>query len=106
MLDEKQIPETVFKMASSTFVAEVEASTLAIMAPRLDEGSKFHTSSASGVKRQAARIIENFCKLVTGPRFLGGKKGTPVRSRTPCKLPLKQRVAVARSMMQLSEDPA
>ena len=49
MLDEKQIPETVFKMASSTFVAEVEASTLAIMAPRLDEGSPyFHTSSKSG----------------------------------------------------------
>ena len=41
MLDEKQIPETVFKMASSTFVAEVEASTLAIMAPRLDEGSPY-----------------------------------------------------------------
>ena len=46
MLDEKQIPETVFKMASSTFVAEVEASTLAIMAPRLDEGSPYFHAAA------------------------------------------------------------
>jgi elongation factor 3 len=67
--DEREIPETVFKMASTTFVADVDSSTLSIMAPVLFKG--LQTTSTSSVKRQSARIIENFCKLVNEPRFLG-----------------------------------
>lgn len=68
MKNQDEIPEVVFKMASSTFVAEVEAATLAIMAPVLLKG--LATASATAVKRQCARIIENMSKLVEEPRFL------------------------------------
>lgn len=68
MKDLKEIPETVFKMASTTFVAEVETSTLAIMAPVLSKGLNIKSSTA--VKRQCARIIENMSKLVDEPRHL------------------------------------
>jgi len=66
--DNKQIPETVFNMASTTFVAEVDAATLSLMAPILIKG--LAVQSATHVKRQCARIIENMSKLVEKPRFL------------------------------------
>merc|ERR1719450_146250 len=68
MGDLTQVPEVVFKMASSTFVAEVDAATLSIMLPILVKG--LSTTSATHVKRQCARIIENMTKLVDQPRFL------------------------------------
>jgi elongation factor 3 len=68
MKDIKEVPETVFKVASTTFVAEVDSSALAIMAPVLKKG--LETKSATAVKRQAARIIENMAKLVDEPRHL------------------------------------
>jgi elongation factor 3 len=68
MVDITEIPETVFKMASTTFVAEVELASLSIMAPVLAKG--LGTSSATMVKRQCARIIENMAKLVDEPRYL------------------------------------
>jgi len=64
----EEIPETVFKMASTTFVSEVEISSLSIMAPVLSKG--LITTSATSVKRQCARIIENMSKLVDEPRHL------------------------------------
>lgn len=68
MKDLNEIPETVFKMASTTFVAEVESASLSIMAPVLSKG--LITTSATMVKRQCARIIENMAKLVDEPRYL------------------------------------
>jgi elongation factor 3 len=68
MKDQKEVPETVFKMASTTFVAEVDGSALSIMAPVLVKG--LGTKSATQVKRQCSRIIENMAKLVDEPRFL------------------------------------
>jgi len=69
MKDPKEVPDTVFKMASTTFVAEVDGSALSILAPVLSKG--LVTKSATAVKRQCARIIENMAKLVDEPRHLG-----------------------------------
>jgi elongation factor 3 len=66
--DREQIEETVFKMASSTFVAEVDGSTLSILCPVLEKG--LSTASKTHVKRQCSRIIENMVKLVDEPRYL------------------------------------
>lgn len=68
MMDINEIPETVFKMASTVFVAEVDSSALSILAPVLSKG--LGVKSATTVKRQCARIIENMAKLVDEPRFL------------------------------------
>jgi len=68
MKNPDEVPETVFKMASTTFVAEVDGSALSILAPVLVKG--LSTKSATSVKRQCARIIENMSKLVDEPRFL------------------------------------
>jgi elongation factor 3 len=68
MKDLSEIPETVFKMASTTFVAEVDCSALSIMGPVLARG--LAVTSETSVKRQCARIIENMAKLVDEPRFL------------------------------------
>jgi len=66
--DKNEVPETVFKMASSVFVAEVDAATLSLLCPVLEKG--LSTTSKTQVKRQCARIIENMAKLVEEPRFL------------------------------------
>jgi len=68
MKDISEVPETVFKMASTTFVAEVDGSALSILAPVLVKG--LGTKSDTTVKRQCARIIENMAKLVDEPRYL------------------------------------
>jgi len=59
-----QIPETVYKLSSTTFVTTVEAPSLAIMAPILGRGL-LETSPV--VLRQTAVIIDNMCKLVEDP---------------------------------------
>jgi len=68
MKDVSAVPETVFAIASTTFVAEVDSSALSIMAPVLKMG--LVTKSATAVKRQSSRIIENMAKLVDEPRHL------------------------------------
>jgi elongation factor 3 len=68
MKDLNEIPETVFKMASTTFVSEVETASLSIMAPVLSKG--LAVTSETAVKRQCSRIIENMSKLVDEPRHL------------------------------------
>jgi elongation factor 3 len=69
MKDLTEVPETVFKMASTTFVAEVDSSALSILAPVLAKG--LNVTSETHVKRQSARIIENMSKVVDEPRFVG-----------------------------------
>lgn len=66
--DSKNISDTVFKIASTTFVAEVEGASLSIMEPILRVG--LSTRATVATKRSCARIIENMCKLVDEPRFL------------------------------------
>jgi elongation factor 3 len=62
--DPAQVPETVHKLASTTFVTTVEAPSLAIMSPILNRGLSERTPS---VLRQTCVIIDNMCKLVEDP---------------------------------------
>lgn len=59
-----EVPETVYKLAATTFVTTVEAPSLAIMAPILGRGLG---ESAQAILRQTAVIIDNMCKLVEDP---------------------------------------
>lgn len=68
MDDQSKIPDTVYKIASTTFVAEVEGASLALMTPILSEALQVKSNTVT--KRSAARIIENMCKLVDEPRYL------------------------------------
>ncbi|KAJ3217495.1 translational elongation factor EF-1 alpha [Dinochytrium kinnereticum] len=60
----QEVPETVHKLSSTTFVQQVEAPTLAIMVPVLNRGL---SERAPAVLRQCAVIIDNMCKLVENP---------------------------------------
>ncbi|KAL3235271.1 hypothetical protein RNJ44_00030 [Nakaseomyces bracarensis] len=70
--DPKQVPETVHLLGATTFVAEVTPATLSIMVPLLSRGLAERETS---IKRKAAVIIDNMCKLVEDPQvvapFLG-----------------------------------
>jgi elongation factor 3 len=59
-----EVPETVYKLAATTFVTTVEAPSLAIMAPILQRGLG---EAAQAILRQTAVIIDNMCKLVEDP---------------------------------------
>ena len=60
----EEVPECVFKLASTTFVTQVEAPTLAIMVPLLVRGL---AERKPAILRQTAVIIDNMCKLVENP---------------------------------------
>lgn len=59
-----EVPETIYKLAATTFVTTVEAPSLAIMAPILHRGL---SESAQAILRQTSVIIDNMCKLVEDP---------------------------------------
>lgn len=59
-----EVPETIYKLAATTFVTTVEAPSLAIMAPILHRGL---SETSQAILRQAAVIIDNMCKLVEDP---------------------------------------
>ncbi|CAI1691275.1 hypothetical protein SEUBUCD646_0N03030 [Saccharomyces eubayanus] len=67
-----EVPETVHLLGATTFVAEVTPATLSIMVPLLGRGLAERETS---IKRKAAVIIDNMCKLVEDPQvvapFLG-----------------------------------
>lgn len=70
--DPNAVSETVHLLGATTFVAEVTPATLSIMVPLLARGLAERETS---VKRKAAVIIDNMCKLVEDPQvvapFLG-----------------------------------
>ncbi|RLN36843.1 hypothetical protein BBJ28_00004595 [Nothophytophthora sp. Chile5] len=59
-----EVAECTHKLASTTFVKTVEAPALAIMEPLLLRALK---EGKTAVKRQAAVIIDNMCKLMDDP---------------------------------------
>ncbi|AJT31156.1 Hef3p [Saccharomyces cerevisiae YJM1463] len=67
-----EVPQTVHLLGATTFVAEVTPATLSIMVPLLSRGLAERETS---IKRKAAVIIDNMCKLVEDPQvvapFLG-----------------------------------
>lgn len=66
------VTETVHLLGATTFVAEVTPATLSIMVPLLARGL---AERDTAIKRKAAVIIDNMCKLVEDPQvvapFLG-----------------------------------
>lgn len=62
-----EVPETVHLLGATTFVSEVTMATLSIMAPLLSRGL---AERETAIKRKAAVIIDNMCKLVDDPQVV------------------------------------
>ncbi|KAL9114483.1 MAG: hypothetical protein Q9227_001564 [Pyrenula ochraceoflavens] len=63
----ENVPETVHLLGATTFVTDVHEPTLAIMVPLLDRGL---TERETAIKRKAAVIVDNMCKLVEDPNIV------------------------------------
>ena len=63
----ENVPETVHLLGATTFVTDVHEPTLAIMVPLLERGL---TSRETPIKRKAAVIVDNMCKLVEDPQIV------------------------------------
>ena len=63
----ENVPETVHLLGATTFVTDVHEPTLAIMVPLLDRGLN---ERETAVKRKAAVIVDNMCKLVEDPNIV------------------------------------
>lgn len=63
----KETPETVHLLGATTFVSEVTTATLSIMEPLLSRGLAERDTT---IKRKAAVIIDNMCKLVDDPQIV------------------------------------
>lgn len=64
MANPQEVAECTHKLASTTFVKTVEAPALALMEPLLKRALN---EGKTSVKRQAAVIIDNMCKLMDDP---------------------------------------
>ncbi|KAK3502412.1 elongation factor 3 [Neurospora crassa] len=63
----ENVPETVHLLGATTFVTEVTEPTLALMVPLLDRGLNERDTA---IKRKAAVIVDNMCKLVDDPNIV------------------------------------
>jgi elongation factor 3 len=63
----EKVPDTVHVLGATTFVTDVHEPTLALMVPLLDRGLADRETS---IKRKAAVIIDNMCKLVEDPNIV------------------------------------
>ena len=63
----ENVPETVHLLGATTFVTDVHEPTLAIMVPLLDRGL---SERETAIKRKAAVIVDNMCKLVEDPQIV------------------------------------
>ena len=61
------VPETVHLLGATTFVTDVHEPTLAIMVPLLERGL---AERETAIKRKAAVIVDNMCKLVEDPNIV------------------------------------
>ncbi len=63
----EHVTETVHLLGATTFVTDVHEPTLAIMVPLLERGLG---ERETAVKRKAAVIVDNMCKLVEDPQIV------------------------------------
>lgn len=63
----EKVPDTVHLLGATTFVTQVEQPTLALMVPLLDRGLNERDTA---IKRKAAVIVDNMCKLVDDPNIV------------------------------------
>ncbi|GMF03773.1 unnamed protein product [Ambrosiozyma monospora] len=65
--DPKLVTETVHELGATTFVSEVTTAALSIMVPLLSRGL---AERDTAIKRKAAVIVDNMCKLVDDPQVV------------------------------------
>lgn len=63
----EKVPETVHLLGATVFVENVQAPTLSIMVPLLERGLADRDTT---IKRKAAVIVDNMCKLVEDPQIV------------------------------------
>jgi elongation factor 3 len=63
----ENVAETVHLLGATTFVTDVREPTLAIMVPLLERGL---AERETAIKRKAAVIVDNMCKLVEDPQIV------------------------------------
>jgi elongation factor 3 len=63
----ENVPETIHLLGATTFVTDVHEPTLAIMVPLLERGL---VERETAIKRKAAVIVDNMCKLVEDPNIV------------------------------------
>lgn len=63
----ENVAETVHLLGATTFVTDVKEPTLAIMVPLLERGL---AERETAIKRKAAVIVDNMCKLVEDPQIV------------------------------------
>ncbi|KAF2722990.1 ABC transporter domain-containing protein [Polychaeton citri CBS 116435] len=63
----ENVAETVHLLGATTFVTDVHEPTLAIMVPLLERGLN---ERETAIKRKAAVIVDNMCKLVEDPNIV------------------------------------
>ncbi|KAF3908155.1 hypothetical protein AA313_de0200468 [Arthrobotrys entomopaga] len=63
----ENVSETVHLLGATTFVQDVQAPTLSIMVPLLERGL---AERETAIKRKAAVIVDNMCKLVEDPQIV------------------------------------
>jgi elongation factor 3 len=63
----ENVPETIHLLGATTFVTDVHEPTLAIMVPLLERGL---AERETAIKRKAAVIVDNMCKLVEDPQIV------------------------------------
>jgi len=63
----EKVPDTVHLLGATVFVENVQAPTLSIMVPLLERGLADRDTT---IKRKAAVIVDNMCKLVEDPQIV------------------------------------
>lgn len=63
----EETPKTLDKLLETTFVMNVDAATLALIAPLLGKALRGRSSI---IKRKAAKVIDNMCRLVKEPAYV------------------------------------
>jgi len=63
----ENVPKTIHELGATTFVTDVHEPTLALMVPLLERGL---AERETAIKRKAAVIVDNMCKLVEDPQIV------------------------------------
>jgi elongation factor 3 len=63
----ENVPETIHLLGATTFVQDVQSPTLSLMVPLLERGL---AERETAIKRKAAVIVDNMCKLVEDPQIV------------------------------------
>ncbi|EQC40041.1 hypothetical protein SDRG_02697 [Saprolegnia diclina VS20] len=58
---------TIDALLATTFVANVDAATLSLIAPLLNKALRDTSTNSSALRRKASRIIDSMCRLVSRP---------------------------------------